>query len=641
MVNNLLSNSLKPDLKPLSMKNIQIATVVRSVFLVVIIACSISVQAAPSDIRVEPPFWWTEMNDPNLQLLIHEVDIANSEVIIDYPGVKVVNIHKVDNPNYLFVDLLIEKRVKPGKFEIKFNVNGKIKTKYTYELKQRATGSAERKGFSPSDVIYLLMPDRFANGDPSNDSNPLMLETADRSNPSGRHGGDIKGITNHLPYIKDLGVTAIWINPLLENNNKAFTYHGYAITDFYKVDPRYGSNNDYAKLVESAHQQGLKVIMDMVFNHCGINHWFINDLPMKGWIHEFAEFTRSNFRAETLTDPHVAESDRDRMLQGWFDTNMPDLDQRNPLLSNYLIQNSIWWIEYSGIDGIRMDTQPYPYKEMMSEWAKRVFMEYPYFNIVGEAWMQKESMTAYYQKDAKLGNGYNSNIPSITDFPLYNAITRAFTEPEGWSEGMARLYYVLAQDFLYTNSQYNLIFADNHDLNRFFSTINKDLNAYKMAMTFLLTTRGIPALYYGTEFLMEGEEHKGHGEIRKDFPGGWAGDTINLFNAEGRNAMQNEAFIYLQKLLKWRATNDAVQQGTLKHYIPQDGVYVYFREHNDQRVMVLLNNSQSSQSIQTSRFKESLRGAIHGTNVLEGKPFTFRNNILLEPRSALIIELGN
>ncbi len=623
------------------MKTNHVATTLISVLIAVFLTIAASTKAAPPDLKIEPPFWWIGMNDPNLQLLVYGKNIANTEVRIEYPGIKVRGINKVENPNYLFIDLVIENKAKPGKFDINFMESGKVKATYSYQLKQRTTGSAERKGFSPADVIYLLMPDRFANGDPKNDSHPMMLEVADRSNPSGRHGGDIKGIVDHLPYIKDLGVTAIWINPLLENNNKAFTYHGYAITDFYKVDPRYGSNSDYVNLVESAHQQGIKVIMDMVFNHCGINHWFINDLPMKGWIHEFEEFTRSNFRAETLTDPYVAEIDKEKMLQGWFDTNMPDLDQRNPYLKNYLIQNSIWWIEYSGIDGIRMDTQPYPYKEMMSEWGKRVLREYPYVNIVGEAWMQKESMTAYYQKDAKLGNGYNSNIPSITDFPLYNAITKAFTEPEGWSEGMARLYYVLAQDFLYTNSRYNLIFTDNHDLNRFYSSINKDFDAFRMAMSFLFTTRGIPAIYYGTEFLMEGEEQKGHGEIRKDFPGGWAGDTVNLFTAQGRNQQQNEAFNYVQNLLKWRATNDAVKYGTLKHYIPENGVYVYFREYNNQRVMVMLNNSQTSQSIQTARFKESLRGVIHGRNVISGKPFTFRNSILLEPRSALIIELEN
>jgi glycosidase len=329
------------------------------------------------------------------------------------------------------------------------------------------------------------------------------------------------------------------------------------------------------------------------------------------------------------------------MLQGWFDRNMPDLDQRNPFVSNYLIQNSIWWIEYSGIDGIRMDTQPYPYKEIIAEWAKRVFEEYPDFNIVGEAWMQRESMTAFYQKDSRFGKGYNSNIPSVTDFPLYNAVTRAFNEPEGWTEGMARIYYVLAQDFLFADPNYNLIFADNHDLNRFFTSVNKDIDAYKLAMAFLLTTRGIPMIYYGTEYLMEGEEHKGHGDIRKDFPGGWPSDSVNLFRGDGRSPQQEEAFRFLQTILKWRSTNEAVAKGALKHYIPQDGVYVYFREWEDNKVMVMLNNNKGSQAIETSRFQESMKGSRNGKNIITGKPFIFRNTILLEPRQVLIIELEN
>jgi len=509
------------------------------------------------------------------------------------------------------------------------------------KLKERAQGSAVRKGFTAGDAIYLLMPDRFANGDLENDSQPGMIEQADRSNPSGRHGGDIKGISDHLQYIKDLGATAIWINPLLENNNKAYTYHGYAITDFYRIDPRYGTNEDYSALVSKSHQMGMKVIMDMIFNHCGINHWFINDLPMKGWIHEFPQFTKSNFRAESLTDPHASEYDRNLMVTGWFDNNMPDLDQRNPFLSNYLIQNSIWWIEYAGLDGIRMDTQPYPYKEIMTEWTKRINEEYPYFNIVGEAWMQRETMTAFYQKDSKFGNGYNSGVPFITDFPMYNAITKAFTENEGWTEGMARIYYVLAQDFVYADPYGLLIFADNHDLNRFFTSVRKDFDAYKLAMAFLLTTRGIPMIYYGTEFLMEGEEHKGHGEIRKDFPGGWTTDTVNYFTGKGMSSQQQEAYAYLKNILQWRAGNEAVKTGKLTQYIPQDGVYVYFRESGDQRIMVILNNANETRSIETVRFKENLKGTIHGKNIINGKPFTFRNTILVEPRQPLIIELYN
>lgn len=612
---------------------------IRSLLLLLFILLTNSSFTASADIRVEPPFWWAGMANPELQLLVFAEDAGNTNPETDYKGVRIVGIHKTENPDYLFIDLELDKNVRSGKFDIKFRQYGKVKYSYTYRLLDRQEGSAERKGFNAGDAIYLLMPDRFANGDPANDNHPEMLEAADRSNPSGRHGGDIKGIIDHLSYIKDLGATAVWINPLLENNNQAYTYHGYAITDFYKVDPRYGANSDYAELVKSAHQLGLKVIMDMVFNHCGINHWFIKDLPMKGWIHEFPAFTRSNFRAESLSDPHASEYDRTKMLTGWFDNNMPDLDQRNPFLNKYLIQNSIWWIEYSGIDGIRMDTQPYPYKEVMAEWSGRVNEEYPDFKIVGEAWMQRESMTAFYQKDSKFGNGYNSGIPYITDFPLYNAITKSFTENEGWSEGMARIYYVLAQDFLYANPYDLLIFADNHDLNRFFTSVNKDLSAYKLAMAFLLTTRGIPMIYYGTEFLMEGEEPKGHGEIRKDFPGGWPGDSLNFFTGKGRNNDQEEAYNYIKNILQWRITNEAAKSGKLTQYIPQDGVYVYFRESGESRIMVILNNSNDIRAIETERFKENLKGTIHGKNIINGKPFTFRNTILLEPRQPLIIEL--
>lgn len=590
-------------------------------------------------LRVEPPSWWAGMNDPALQLLIHGKEIGNAEIKFNYQGISIVKVHRPENTNYMFVDMRLDKNIKPGKFDIQLIKDGKKLYTYTYEIKQRRDGSASRQGFTPADVIYLLMPDRFANGDPKNDSHESMIEKADRNNPSGRHGGDITGIRQHLDYIKDLGMTAVWINPLLENNNQAYTYHGYAITDFYRVDPRYGTNSDYVQLVSEAHNKGLKVIMDMVFNHCGINHWFINDLPMADWIHKFPQFTKSNFRAESLTDPHASEFDRNRMVQGWFDQNMPDLDQRNPFLTNYLIQNSIWWIEYADLDGIRMDTQPYPYKEVMAEWAKRVFNEYPGFNIVGEAWLQKESMTASYQKNAHVAGDYNSNIPSVTDFPMQGAITKAFTENEGWSEGLARLYYVLAQDFLYPDPYKNLIFADNHDLNRFFTSIKKDVTAYKLAMAFLLTTRGIPMIYYGTEFLMEGEEHKGHGDIRRDFPGGWVSDTLNYFTADGRTELQNDAFNFMQTILKWRSNCEAVKSGTMKHYIPQDGVYVYFRQKDKQKVMVLLNNKSEPVAVDLTRFEEDLAGIYHGTNIISAKPFTFRKSILLEPRQPLIIDI--
>lgn len=609
-------------------------------FLQTLLSLPFYSQAKPADeLRVEPPFWWAGMKYDKLQLLVHGNDISGLRAVINYPGVTIQDQVSVENPNYLFLNLLLDQNLQPGVFEIILTAKGKKVNSYRYEIKQRDAGSAGRKGFTPADVVYLLMPYRFANGDPANDNMPGMPEQANRSKPLGRHGGDIAGMRQHLDYLKDLGITAIWPNPLLENNNAAVTYHGYAITDFYKVDARFGTNDDYRSLVDEAHAKGLKVIMDMIFNHCGINNWFINDLPMKNWVHQFPEYTRSNFRAEAITDPYASESDRKRLLQGWFDTNMPDLDQRNPFVSEYLIQNSIWWIEFAGLDGIRLDTQPYPYKEMITEWTERVNLEYPYFNIVGEAWLQKESMTAYYQKDAIVGDGYNSGMQSVTDFPLYNAMTKAFTENEGWSEGMARLYYVLSQDFLYANPGFLLTFLDNHDVNRYFNSIANDLPTLKMALAFLLTTRGIPQIYYGTELLMDGNAGKSHGDIRKDFPGGWPGDSINAFIPQGRTGKQNEIFSYMQKLLNWRKGNVAISQGGLKHFIPENGIYVYFRKAGDQTVMIVINRNEQEKLVKMGRFAECTHEYTSGFDVVYGRSVSLAPEMSFPARSATVYEL--
>ncbi|MDD4597098.1 MAG: glycoside hydrolase family 13 protein [Lentimicrobiaceae bacterium] len=599
----------------------------------------LSTTVAQKQVRVEPPFWWAGMHESQLQLLVYGENIAQSKVQLDYPGVSLIGITRVDNPNYLFIDLALKPDIQHGKFTLNFLIDKKLKYHYTYELRQREPESAFRKGFDQSDVLYLLMPDRFANGNPLNDNHPEMIEKANRLNPSGRHGGDIQGINDHLDYFNELGVTTLWINPLLENNHPEFSYHGYAITDFYRIDPRFGSNADYVDLVDAAHKKGLKIVMDMILNHCGINHWFIKDLPMPGWIHQFPEFTRSNFRAETLTDPHAAKSDQNRMLQGWFDKHMPDLDQRNPYLRNYLIQNSIWWIEYANLDGIRLDTQPYPYAEMTSEWTARILNEYPGFNIVGESWLQREAMTAYFQKQSSPCAYFNSGMPVVTDFPLQGAVSRAFTEQEGWSEGMARIYMVLAQDFVYDNPYNTLIFLDNHDLNRYFNTIGNDLDALKMALTFLFTTRGIPQLYYGTELLMDGQEHLGHGDIRKDFPGGWKEDSLNAFTASGRSEAQNEVFNHLQQLLLWRKTNRAVHYGRLLHFLPENGVYTYFRILDKEVVMVMINNSKEKGDIDINRFSEITSGFIQANDVMSGEAVLLKNNVALSPRSARIFEL--
>jgi glycosidase len=504
---------------------------------------------------------------------------------------------------------------------------------------EREEGSAERKGFDKTDVVYLIMPDRFANGDPSNDDMPGMLEKADRNNPDGRHGGDIKGISSHLDYIADLGVSAIWMNPLLENNNPEYSYHGYAITDFYNVDARFGTNEDYVNLVKSSHEKGLKVIMDMVFNHASIYNWLIEDLPSEDWIHQFSEYTRSNFRGSTIMDPHASDYDREKFLTGWFDHHMADLNQKNKLFANYLIQNSVWWIEYSGIDGIRIDTQPYSCKEFVTEWSSRVFQEYPEFNVVGEAWQQKESITAYFQKDAPNRDGYNSGIPSVTDFPMYFAMSKAFNERDGWTEGLAQIYYVLAQDFLYAAPEENLIFCDNHDLDRIYSSLGKNFSKWEMAMATLMTMRGIPMIYYGTEILMTGNAGDGHGFIRKDFPGGWPDDKTDAFTKEGRTKQQNEAFSFLQNLLEWRKSNDAVHFGELKHFVPSDDTYVYFRYSDDNCIMVALNNSSNAvRALDTGRFSECLAKFSYAVNVITGESIKYLDAFSLPPKSVLVLE---
>jgi glycosidase len=440
--------------------------------------------------------------------------------------------------------------------------------------------------------------------------------------------------------IANSGFTAVWLNPFLENNQPAFSYHGYAISDFYKTDPRYGTNDLFVKLVDDAHAKGLKIIMDMIFNHCGSGHWFYKDLPSEDWIHQHKEFTRSNFRAPTVSDPYASKADQEQMVTGWFDKNMPDLNQKNPILATYLIQNSIWWIEFAGLDGIRVDTQPYPYKEFMAEWSKAVMVEYPDFNIVGEAWLQKIPITAYFQKGANNKDGYNSYMPSVTDFPMYNAISEAFNEKEGWSAGMAKLYYVLAQDFAYPNPGNLVIFPDNHDLSRYYETLGKDIRKYKMGLAYLLTTRGIPQIYYGTEILMDGKEQEGHGFIRKDFPGGWQGDTKNAFRADGRTDEQNDAYNFLTTLLNWRKNNEIIHSGKLMHFLPEDGIYVVFRYNDTGAVMLVLNNNEADdKDLQMARFNEILKNYSAGKEIISNTKITNLSVLKVPAKSAMIIEL--
>jgi glycosidase len=589
--------------------------------------------------RVEPPCWWVGMNHSELQLLVYGENIGSYRAQLSYPGVQLLRSHQVENPNYLFLDLAIGPEAQPGEVELVFEKAGKKSLSYRYELKARTRGPLSPAGFDASDVIYLIFPDRFANGDPANDSVAEMLDKADRSIPDYRHGGDLQGIIDRVDYVVDLGATAVWINPFLEMNVPKYSYHGYAITDFYRVDPRHGSNSLFRELVSTYHEQGLKVIMDVVLNHCGRDHWFIKDLPSPDWINAWPSYTPCNFRLPTQTDPYASPEDLKGFTAGWFDRVMPDFNQGNPLLLTYLIQNCIWWIEYAGLDGLRLDTQPYSYKEGVAEWARRIRAEYPRINLVGEVWLTKSSHTSYWQAEARNADGYTSHLPSITDFPLHFAMTQAFNEADGWLTGLSRLYHTLSEDFIYAHPEKLLIFPDNHDLTRYFTSVEEDLEKWKMGMAFLLTTRGIPMIYYGTEILMTGRESDGHGGIREDFPGGWPGDERDAFTAAGRRPQEQEAFSYLRKLLNWRKGKAVLHHGKLQHYMPQAGIYVYFRYDDQETIMVVLNNKPERQKLDLDRFSARLKGFRAARDVVSGEVLEGLKEWELKGKSALVLEL--
>lgn len=588
--------------------------------------------------RIEPPSWFTGMRETALQLMVYGKEIGSFNVTTDYPGVKVTTLVKTENQNYLFINLDIGSQAVPGDIRLVFS-NGKLKLTHNYPL--LAHPSQPAKGFDASDVIYLIMPDRFANGDPGNDNVAGMLEQANRSNPNGRHGGDLRGISDHLDYIKDLGATGIWLNPFLENNQPAYSYHGYSITDLYRVDPRYGSNEEFRNLISKAHNMGVKLMMDMINNHIGSGHWWMKDLPSSDWVHQFSEFTRTNYRASTLMDPYAAKADEKLMEKGWFDRTMPDLNQSNPLVETYLTQNSLWWIANFSIDGIRMDTYPYPDKNMMSRWAKRVTDEFPGFFIVGEVWYPQEALTAYWSLKKVNSDGYQSNLPSVTDFPLSLATHRAFNEPDSWTDGMARLYQVLSQDFLYPDPFTNVIFLDNHDLTRFFTQTGMNPGIYKMALSFILTTRGIPQFYYGTEIVMQGDKSRGDGLLRADLPGGWDGDAKSTFKDQNLSPDEKDAFAFTKKLLNWRKEKDVIHTGKLKHFIPENNLYVYFRYNERESVMVILNNSdKETRTITSDRYAEAMNGFTHGREVISGAGISDLKSFKIAPKTAMIIELN-
>jgi glycosidase len=610
--------------------------------LVVLLAVAVygtTLQAALVN-KVEPLNWWVGMKNPNLQLMVHGTNISALTPELTYNGVTLTNVERTANVNYLFLNLNISDKAQAGFVEIKLKNKNKVVETIKYELKARAQSSAERVGFNSGDVMYLITPDRYANGDTKNDVVAGFPDITDRNSPNARHGGDIQGIINNLDYIQKMGVTAIWLNPVQENNMPRTSYHGYAITDFYHVDARFGSNELYKKLSDECQKRGIKLVIDLIMNHCGTENWWYKDLPANDWINNVSTKERSNFRGNTNFDPYAANIDRTKMCDGWFDGTMADLNQRNPFMSTYLIQNSIWWVEYANLGGIRHDTHQYLDKEFVSKWAKAITNEYPNFNMVGEVWLNYPAMVAYWQKDACNKDGYNSNLPSIMDFPLHFDMRQAFTEGEGWNTGMARFYDHFSQDFLLANPMNVLVFADNHDVARFFTLMNENLAHYKMAMTLVLTTRGIPQYWAGTEFAFTGDQSKGDGSLRKDIPGGWANDSINAFTQKGLTATQIDAQNYMKLLQNWRKTSDAVKFGTMKQYIPENGVYVYFRTKDKKSVMIILNNNAAKQTLNTQRFAESLTGFTSGKEIISGKALSSLAQIEVEGKTAAIIELN-
>lgn len=607
----------------------------------------------PNVTRIDPTNWFADMQDPTLQLMVYGKDIKFADVTTDYPNVKIDSLVRLDSPNYLLVYLNL-KGAKPGEVTLTFsNKNGKKTTK-KFQLKAREMAGADRKGFDISDVLYMLMPDRFANGNPKNDVIKGMEDQlCNRNEPSLRHGGDLEGLRQHLDYFTDLGVTALWLTPVLENDRPAdggkhSTYHGYATTDYYRVDPRFGTNEEYKALVDECHKKGLKVVMDMIFNHCGDYHpWAkdtrldengktIKDYPSKDWFNSPNYGLQTSYKLTPVLDPYASKVDMKETVDGWFVPSMPDLNQRNPHVIKYLIQNSIWWIETVGIDGIRMDTYPYADRQAMADWMKVLNKEYPNFNTVGETWVTEPAYTAAWQKDSKLSD-INSNLKTVMDFAFFDRLSQAKNEEtDDWWKGLNRIYNSLCYDYLYTDPSSVMAFIENHDTDRYLGN-GKDSTALKQAYALLLTMKRIPQLYYGTEILMNGTKTETDGNVRQDFPGGFSGDKVNKFTHEGRTKAENAMFDWTSRLLHWRQNNDVIINGSQTQFIPQHGVYVLARQHNGKTVLTILNGKKSDNQVDVARYAEVIGSHTTATDVLTGATVDLTKNIPLTQRQAMVL----
>ena len=603
------------------------------------ICCGIASASSQIITRTEPPNWWIGMKDSTVQIMYYGAGIGEYTPAIKSNNATLLGFHCPGNKNYLFVDISIHPNATQGFIAIDFKLarGGFIAT--SYPIQKRAANSPVRKGFTSQDVIYLITPDRFANGDMQNDKSG-MREGINRADKNGRHGGDIKGVYDHLNYIANLGATALWLNPVLENNMDAWSYHGYAITDFYSVDPRMGTNEDFKELTSAAQARGIKMIMDMVHNHCGLHHWWMQDLPSDDWInYKDQPYQETNHRKTLHPDPYAAPGDLAILEDGWFVPSMPDLNVKNEFLANYLINNSLWWIEYAGLAGIRMDTYLYPESNFMSRWTKRVMDEYPNLNITGEVWFDQPDIVSYWQRGKQNADGYVSNLRSLFDFPIQSGLMKALNSDEDWDNGWIDLYETLAKDFQYPDPNNLVTFVDNHDMSRAYAQLNHDITHLKTALAFIMTMRGIPQLYYGTEILMDSPKTRDDGMVRSDFPGGWMGDTVNAFSGTGLSTEQQDMRSFVGKLLNWRKTSTVVHFGKTQHYVPEHGVYVLFRYSATDKLMVILNKNKEPYTLNLGRFSDMLASVEEAKNILTDEVIPLGETIALPGPGPYIFEL--
>ena len=635
--------------KYLKMKNNIIKKLIFTLIGIIAISCNndkeleiqnLEVKLTNNIERVEPPNWWIGMKTRDLQLLVYGKNISDYVPLINSSNVKLVSTEKVKNQNYLFLNISISENAEPESIEINFLNDNVIVDKYEFSLLERKDNASELVGFNNSDVMYLITPDRYVNGDPENDDIEYMYERPNRDDNRGLHGGDIQGIINQLDYIEEMGFTTIWLNPVLENNMKRSSYHGYSTTDYYKIDPRFGTNELFLELSQKAKKRGIKFVMDIIPNHCGSEHWFFKDPPMEDWINNQSGFKQTSHRRETIQDIHASEIDKKDHIDGWFVETMPDLNQKNQKMSTYLIQNTLWWIEYAELSGIRVDTYPYSDKDFMSDWTYVVMDEYPNFNIVGEEWSDNPSLISYWQKNKVNHDGYVSYLPTLMDFPLQISFVEALNDDFGWGKGFVKPYRTLANDFVYPNPNNLLIFPDNHDMARFYTQVNNDLDLFKMGIVYYSTMRGIPQFYYGTEILMNSDENPGdHGLIRTEFPGGWPDHSKNAFTGDGLSFKERQAQLFFKEILNWRKDNEVIHNGKLIQFAPKDEIYSFFRILDDKLVWVIFNRNDSSKKLNTSRFEELILDKEFGYDVLNKKRISISNDIILEKKSALIIEI--